>query len=69
MDRSEAGLGISSGEPYAIGTNLGIRVAAAPPATPIIYVQVKGCNPRAGRWFLNCQFITAVPQEVLLLFR
>jgi hypothetical protein len=69
MDRSKGGLGIASPHPYYQGTNLGVRVANAPPGTPIVYVQVKSCHERAGRWFLNCAFIAVPPQEVLLLFR
>ena len=69
MDRSEGGLGIASPEPFSPGTNLGVRVTNAPPGTPIIYVQVKACQERNTRWFLNCQFITTPPRDVLLLFR
>jgi hypothetical protein len=69
MDRSEGGLGIASPHPYHQGTNLGVRVANAPHGTPIVYIQVKSCHERAGRWFLNCAFVAVPSQEVRLLFR
>jgi hypothetical protein len=69
MNRSTGGLGLSAARPSLEGALLSVRVAVAPDTVPWTRVQVKGCNPSAGRWILNCQFFETPLREVLLMFR
>jgi hypothetical protein len=69
MNRSAGGLGLSVAQPVTAGTFLSVRVALASESIPWVVVEVKACQPLAGRWLLCCQFVQAPPAEVLLLFR
>jgi hypothetical protein len=69
VNRSTGGLGLSAARPALEGSVLSVRITVAPEAIPWTRVQVKGCNPSAGRWILNCQFLETPSREVLLMFR
>jgi len=69
VNRSTGGLGLSAAQPALEGAILNVRLTVAPDTVPWCRVQIKGCNPSAGRWILNCQFVETPPREVLLMFR
>jgi hypothetical protein len=69
VNRSTGGLGLSAPLPALEGAILRVRITIAPDTIPWCPVQVRGCNPSAGRWILNCQFVEPPPREVLLMFR
>jgi len=68
-NRSTGGLGLSAPQPAVEGALLSVRTTTAPDTMPWTRVQVKGCNPSAGHWILNCQFVETPAREVLLMFR
>jgi hypothetical protein len=69
INRSVGGLGLSLPEAIPNGTVIKVRVAVAPDSIPWTDMVVCGCNALAGRWILNCQFVSPPPDEVRLLFR
>jgi hypothetical protein len=69
VNRSTGGLGLSAARPALEGSILSVRITAALETVPWTRVQVKGANPSAGRWILNCQFLETPSREVLLMFR
>jgi hypothetical protein len=68
LDRSQGGLNLSVPRPFSPGAVLQVFPAQAPEGLRWVPVQVRHCSPEGRRWRLGCQFLGALPSEILLLF-
>jgi hypothetical protein len=68
VNRSPGGLGLSVPEAILVGSVIKIRATLAPEAIPWIDLEVKNCNPVAGRWELNCMYVGPPAEEIRRLF-
>ena len=62
------GLGISSEKEFAVGSMLLVRPVKAIDLTPWCQIEVLGCRSTGAGWRMNCRFVNAMPNSVLLLF-
>jgi hypothetical protein len=59
------------GDPEAVilGSSIMARVALAPETIPWVELAVRDCREEAGRWVWHCEFLQALPKDILLLFK
>ena len=68
-DRSLGGIGLAVEKPLEPGTALKVRPVFVFDDSFWVQVVVRHCHPQGHRWIVGCQFVEALPREVMLLFR
>ncbi len=68
LDRSQGGLRLLVDRELEVGTKIDVIAHAAAPLTPWTPIEVLRCQLTAGRWECGCQFVRAVPFNVMWQF-
>src|SRR5262245_58574960 len=68
LDRSAAGLALSTDAPAQPGTVLSVRVVGHFQEMPWVRLVVRNCRRKRKKYVLGCQFLRPQPRSILVLF-